>query len=270
MLDGAAMKRFTLHAPNSRPAFFTLGDEMFIDVLSNFGEPLVVTINDLEKFLKAAPKDGLVIGRRLKPGEQKQVIADLAGAQADLYARLIPRDPGALGGVVWRGVDVVGFQGAADSSSAPFAVTIITRRRDMSHSTGILSACLSSRRGCRPALMDAMGFKGIWKTHSLDDIVSKFQVMKEHAERMKEMTQVYEMAGIGVEVQIEFLSDTVVASCFDPVSPGRAVMVASLYRWTPPRRGRGRYRSRPQVPSAARLPWGDHVWRISRRSINCS
>ena len=92
MLDGATVKRFTIHAPNTRPAFFTLGDELFVDVLSNFGEPLVVTVADVERLLKAAPKDGLVIARRLKPGERKRVIQDLAGAQADLHARLVPSD----------------------------------------------------------------------------------------------------------------------------------------------------------------------------------
>jgi hypothetical protein len=74
-------------------------------------------------------------------------------------------------------------------------------------------------------MMDALGFKGISERKPLKSIMEKLWLLREHKDRLQPLAAL--AATAGADLQVEFLSDTVVVACFDPTDPPLTVALAT-------------------------------------------
>ena len=82
----------TLMSPERRSPFFTVGDELFLDLAWNWGHPLVVTADVLVAFVAAAAPGQVVIGRRLGRAEREGVLDGRRESEAEVYGQIVRDD----------------------------------------------------------------------------------------------------------------------------------------------------------------------------------
>lgn len=85
-------------------------------------------------------------------------------------------------------------------------------------------------RQCAIVMIDALGFKGIWKHHDLDSVLEKLQLIETKMKALEKSEDFVKATTIGHYQQVSFISDTIVIACADETDepdPSRAILVAS-------------------------------------------
>lgn len=76
-------------------------------------------------------------------------------------------------------------------------------------------------------MMDALGFKGIWKHHSRDAVIDRMHLIEESVRRILTIPSAAVARSLGFDPFMTFLSDTIVMAFCDPKRPKAAVALAT-------------------------------------------
>lgn len=76
-------------------------------------------------------------------------------------------------------------------------------------------------------MMDALGFKGIWKTHSPSAVLDRMHLIERSVRRLESLPSANVARELGFRMVITFLSDTVVIACSDTQRPEATVCLAT-------------------------------------------
>lgn len=78
-------------------------------------------------------------------------------------------------------------------------------------------------------MMDALGFKGIWKHFTLEDVVRKLHVIEKQVQEAEKTWSLQVARQLGLGQRSTFLSDTIAIACADTQRPHAVVATAVAF-----------------------------------------
>jgi hypothetical protein len=86
------MKTLRVRVPRARPPFFVVGQELYLDLLWNWGHGLTVEADAILAFIAGARPGELVVGRLLSRDEGALLVDGRRSSDSETYAQIITTD----------------------------------------------------------------------------------------------------------------------------------------------------------------------------------